>query len=49
MCIKMVMVIALLPINEIELGFQDITNHARLNNVDLTRFFNYLNQVSILM
>ncbi|CAI6358348.1 unnamed protein product [Macrosiphum euphorbiae] len=41
MCIKMVMVIALLPINEIELGFQDITNHARLNNVDLTRFFNY--------
>jgi len=41
MCVKMVMVLALLPANEIDTGFQEIKNHARMNNINLTRFFNY--------
>eukprot|EP00102_Acyrthosiphon_pisum_P016294 XP_008187200.1 PREDICTED: uncharacterized protein LOC100569497 isoform X3 [Acyrthosiphon pisum] len=41
MCLKMMMVLALLPANEIEDGFQDIKDYALVNDVNMARFFTY--------
>jgi len=43
-CLKMVMALALLPGEQIDLGFQDIKNYARMNNVNLARFFTYFSR-----
>jgi len=44
-CLKMVMALALLPAEQIELGFQDVkTYYARMNNVNLARFFTYFSR-----
>lgn len=44
MCLKMMMVFALLPANEIEDGFQDIKDYALLNDVNMARFFTYFSR-----
>ncbi|XP_016660058.1 uncharacterized protein LOC107883814 [Acyrthosiphon pisum] len=42
MCLKMCSVLALLPAHQIEMGFQEIKNHAQNYGVLLPRFFTYM-------
>lgn len=44
MCVKMFAALALLPANLIEQGYQCIRQKARINNLQLTLFFNYFNK-----
>ena len=44
MCLKMCSVLALLPAHQIEMGFQEIKNHAQNYGVLLPRFFTYMSR-----
>lgn len=44
MCLKMLMVLPLLPANDIEEGFQDIKNYALVHNINMARFFTYFSR-----
>lgn len=44
MCLKMMMVLALIPANETEDGFQDIKDYALVNDVNMARFFIYFSR-----
>lgn len=41
MCVQMTAALALLPLHEIERGFEEIKTYAQANNVQLPRFFTY--------
>lgn len=43
-CIKMFAALALLPGNLIQEGYQCIRQNARINNLQLTPFFNYFSR-----
>lgn len=44
MCIKMTAALALLPLEEIERGYQEVKNYAQANHVQMPRFFTYFSR-----
>jgi len=44
MCVRMTAALALLPANQIDLGFQEIKTYALANGVRLARFFTYFSR-----
>lgn len=44
MCLRMCSVLALLPVYQIEQGFQEVKNYAQTHKVILPKFFTYFSR-----